>query len=399
MNARTTHPTAPLKALLLPRVNELARRIIGTPGLELTFNARGALLTAFSEIASSGAGSKVLLPAFHCPSAVSPALHAGLQPVFYRIGRDLSIDYEDLMSKADTGIAAVLVIHFFGIAADLAPLAALRGAGVKIVEDCSHSFLAVDPIRLTGHTDSDYRIYSFWKTAPSGVGGGLLRSAATLMKGTSTQRGKAPLAARARNYKRLIEESVEHSNHRILRSVMRSVEAARMSLKPTTQGAVAPVRPDPMRGEDYYPIEPHVSSGAMPGHSRRIIESLNLEVIANQRRANFARYSAQAGSLNPMQPLVTSLPRSTCPWVYPVLLHNRSNIDFNLKAAGVQLHTFGIYLHSALFRQTDALTVSNAQFLANELLCLSVHQDMTTSDIDQAVEVIQREVRNHPRRS
>ena len=163
--------------------NKTARGLLDTPGLELTFNGRGALLRAFTEVAALPRGKKVLVPAFHCPSAIAPALFAGLDPVFYRIRRDLTIDYEDVLAKADLAVSAILVIHFFGVAPDLTPLEPLRRTGTVFIEDCSHSFLQANPVCLAGSPASDYRVFSFWKLAPSGVGGGLLRSSTGALPG------------------------------------------------------------------------------------------------------------------------------------------------------------------------------------------------------------------------
>lgn len=385
------HPVAAPRLLFLPRAQPRAHELLATPGLELTFNARGALIRAFAEIAAGTERRKVLVPAFHCPSVIGPALHAGLEPVFYRIGRDLSIDHDDLLAKADAQTAAVLVIHFFGIAPDLAPLAPLRRAGVRLVEDCSHAFLRAGPLALAGSAASDFRIYSFWKTVPSGVGGGLLRAQQSVRRAVLPP---APWSARARSYKRLLEESIEHRGVGLVRWAMHGVEASRAWLRRAPALAAAgdaESLPLLRHGEVYYPLEPKVSCAAMPAHCRRLIEASDLETIVARRRANFERYAAQADLLQPLGPLVASLPARACPWVYPVLLENRSATDFRLRAAGVQLHTFGIYLHSALFARTDPRTVDDAVFLAEHVLCLAIHQDLGSADIDRAVQAIRNE--------
>lgn len=384
------HPTAPLKSLLFPRPQAATIRLLQTPGLELTFNARGALLAAFSEIAAKG-GRKVLVPAFHCPSAISPVLLAGLEPVFYRIKRDLTIDYMDLLSMVDPSVSAVLVIHFMGLIPNLAPLATLQRTGVVIVEDCSHSFFEINPIRLTGHPGSDYRIYSFWKILPCGVGGGLLRSVSVLRAGAHPARGQAPLKQRLRNYKHLMEASIEHSGFSAMLAPMRLLESIRNRLrKPRRLPDID--RAAILRGEDYYPVEPELMHSTIPAYVIKIMENSDLEAVARQRRLNYARFSAQAGLLGAMQPLAPPLSAHSCPWVFPVLLKGRDGIDRKLKTAGVQLHTFGLYLHSALFDKGDARTVADAQFLAEHVLCLSVHQDLTEDNIDQAVHTIQHEI-------
>jgi perosamine synthetase len=390
------HPVPALKQLLLPGSNETARRLLRSPELDLSFNGRGALLRVFLEIAASSSGrTKVLLPAFHCPSAVEPALHAGLQPVFYRVRRDLSIDGDDLIAKADANTAAVLVIHFFGIAPDLAPIEPLRAAQIRVVEDCSHAFVQVDPCELSGDPSSDFRIYSFWKTVPCGIGGGVRRAEPGVRTAVES---RAPWAARARNYKRLFEEAADREGPALLRAALASLKVPRLFSIAASPGGSAPSEQNLLRhGEQYYPLDAEVSRAAMPTHSRRIIEGSDIEAIARRRRENFAHYASAQARMQPMRPLLSSLPHRACPWVYPVLIEDRSLVDHRLRARGVALHTFGIYLHSALFAGTDERTVADALFLAQRVLCLAIHQDLETQDIDRSVATI-REVLDDGRR-
>lgn len=378
------HPITPLASLGLPRQNELSTALLATAGLELSFNARGALLAAFTEIARQGR-RKVLLPAFHCPSAISPALMAGLQPVYYRIRRDLGIDIDDVLAKADTDTAAILVIHFFGFAPPLAALAPLDAKGIRLVEDCSHSYVAADTLELAGSPQSDYRIYSFWKITPSGVGGGIWRRDHAPAE---PPRRQARASARLRNYKRQLEESIHHSGNSVLQALLQAADAARNSLKAADAAAPA-VEPDLEHGENYYPVQQGLAQAAMPAHVRRILGAADIASITRARRENFRAYLRSARRLSPMQGLAPALPASTCPWVYPVLLENRAQWDHRMRDAGVALHTFGIYLHSSLFQGQDRNAIGDARFLAERMLCLSIHQDLSVADIEANCNLIE----------
>lgn len=371
------------------------RELLATQGLELTYNARGALLTAFEEIRASvpkGGPTTILMPAFHCPSAVTPALMAGLKPLFYRIRPDLSIDWEDVNNKTTDATAAILLIHFFGVAPDLTSLASIRGRGVRVVEDCSHAFVSANPLALAGHADSDYRVFSFWKLTPSGVGGGLLRTKSTTAH--QIRRLQAPLRDRLRNYKTLLEEAVQERPFLGLRAGFNTIERARNAFKvhraETESGSVSMES-----GEAYYPVHFSLARAAMPAHVRRVIESCDLNEISLRRRANFSRYSDQLDKLAPMKPLIPKLDQTTCPWVYPVLLPNRDALDRKLREAGMALHTFGIYLHSKLFESTDLKTIADAKFLAQNTLCLAIHQGITLAQIDRGCLAAQRLLSSH----
>lgn len=387
----SSHPVAPIRDLLLPRRLEPAVDLLNSPGLELTYNARGALLNACTEIARNGK-PEILLPAFHCPSGITPAIRAGLKPVFYRIQRDLKVDYEDLLSKVGPNTGAVLVIHFFGIATDLRPLAQLRGNGITIVEDWSHSFIHGKPLKLAGTDTSDYRVYSFWKLVPSGVGGGLMRGGLFRDLVPSTRR-RTPLGQQLVNFKKLFEEALEHSDYRIAHEVFSKIEQVRLAFKSaprdTTQVEQA------LRGEDRYPLDNRLANSAMPALARRIIESSDLNEVARRRRTNFRLYVKLLSDFGPLQMLHPELPEKACPWVFPVLLQGRDAIDHRWRDAGVALHTFGIYLHSALFDTADDQTIGDAKFLANNILCLAIHQDISEEEIGIAAGIIRSSLSRH----
>ena len=145
----SAHPSATLGEILMPRARSASQAVLNVPGLEFTYNGRGALLRACTEIAHRGKRN-ILLPAYHCPSGITPAIEAGLNPVFYRIRRDLSIDFDDLRAKVDANTAAILVIHYFGVASDLRPFQVLREGGVALIEDWSHSFSSRNSTHTVG---------------------------------------------------------------------------------------------------------------------------------------------------------------------------------------------------------------------------------------------------------
>lgn len=395
------HPTAPLAALLWPAARPANLPLFQTPGLELTLNARGALYLACSEVADHRR-TKILLPAFHCPSAITPALAAGLQPVYYRIKPDLSIDLDDVLAKADAQTAAVLIIHFFGIAPDLQALGALASQGIKIIEDCSHSFLQASvPLRLAGSPASDFRIFSFWKIVPSGVGGGLLRRQPPQQTASAPQLRSTPWSVSLKNYKLLLEESVEKSDMAWAKLALNGLERVRKSVRPATSNkptAQTLHQSDRQvalleNGEAYYPFHQERANCRIPPHVQRILLAADLAQIVNARRANFLAFAAHQSDLSPMRALRLGLAPDDCPWVYPVLLQGRSALDHKLRAAGVSLHTFGIYLHSTLFKSGHQTAIADAVQLARRTLCLAVHQDLTVADIERSCQTIRSTLR------
>jgi perosamine synthetase len=385
--APAAHPVASIAEIVWPVPQIASKLLLADPGLEFTYNGRGALFTVCQEIVSKGKRN-ILLPAYHCPSGVTPAIRAGLTPVFYRIRRDLTVDYEDLFAKVGPDTAAVLVIHYFGLATDLEPLKVLRKRGIDLIEDWSHSFLHVSPLRLAGG-DSDYRIYSFWKLVPCMVGGGLWR------RDVDDQRLRKampapPMRERVVRLKRMLEEALSHSDHKRSKALVARLEATRLALRRPAATAALYVGEGTRPGESHYPFDLILANSRIPGTARKILHATDFARLAQKRRDNFSLYGRLLSNTGKLQVLHSRLTAEVCPWVFPVLLQQRNEIDYLWRAQGVALHTFGIYLHSALFKSTDEATIADAKFLSDHLLCLAIHQDIGTAQIDCSAATINR---------
>lgn len=384
----SAHPVAGIGEFLWPREHaETSALLQDAPGLSLSYNARGALLEVGQELVADRQGrDEVLVPAFHCPSGITPLIEAGLRPVYYRIRTDLSIDVEDLLTKVGRRTRAVVVIHFFGFETDLQPFQSLRSHGVSLVEDWSHSFLHVAPLRLP-RPQGDYQVFSFWKLAPCGVGGGLRRL--TKPSGQGWSRGRTSWREGAVRFKRELEEVLAHSPHRSGAAIFSTLERMRLALRsrPAEPSATAG-NAQPLLGEDHYAFDRALAAAAMPNWAKRRLFCTDLADVATKRRDHFATYARLLPQNNDFRLLRKDLTGDVCPWVFPVLLKNRDQIDRQWRAAGVPLHTFGIWLHSSLEQDTDKATRDDAALLASELLCLSIHQGLEMCHIEHAAHVI-----------
>jgi dTDP-4-amino-4,6-dideoxygalactose transaminase len=377
------HPSVSPRELLFAHAHPSAVALLSTPGLQTTMNARSAINLACRELRSAER-DEILLPGFHCPSVVMPAIAAGLKPVFYRVRPDLSVDVEDVLSKTGPRTAALLIIHFFGHATDLTPFKALVQSGLAIIEDWSHSFLRPDTLGLTG-SHEHYRVYSFWKLLPTLIGGGLVRPGGR-QPARPLQRARLARSDIAR-VKALAETAIMSKGSRWMQRGYTLLEGARLKMKPQRPLRTAPEQDLRERGEDYYPFDIGQAELDMPALIRRLTAASDLRAIADRRTANQAIYAERLRGHPHATPAYSQAPEAV-PWVFPVLVEERDRVDRRWKARGVALHTFGIYLHSLLFQQADAATVADARYLANHLLCLSVHQDLHPRQIETACEIL-----------
>lgn len=138
----------------------------GTHALELALLALGI-----------GSGREVICPSFTFVSTANAILRAGARPVFADIEeRTLGLDPADVERRAGPRTAALLPVHYGGIAAEMDPLLELaRRRGLRLVEDAGHALGAAYGGRPLG-TLGDAGCFSFHETknVTCGEGGALV---------------------------------------------------------------------------------------------------------------------------------------------------------------------------------------------------------------------------------
>lgn len=128
----------------------------------------------------SASGGKILLPAYigyssHEGSGVfDPVREVGTPYLFYRLTKDLQINFEDISRKIKENPGAILLlIHYFGFQdkqlAEIKKIA--RANNMLIVEDFAHAFFT---FWHTQEITFDYGIFSLHKLFPLPDGGALL---------------------------------------------------------------------------------------------------------------------------------------------------------------------------------------------------------------------------------
>lgn len=160
-------------------------------------SAREGMQDLLQERLRNHPGLRVLLPSFigwspnEGSGVLDPVRAAGLDPIFYRLHRDLTVDLEDLDRRLDAGPALVLLIHYYGRtlpqleqATDLA-----HSRGAVVVEDLAHGFFTARAEGPAGRS-GDVLMYSLHKMFPTpGALGGMLtyRNRALLTGQASTR--------------------------------------------------------------------------------------------------------------------------------------------------------------------------------------------------------------------
>jgi len=83
-----------------------------------------------------GEGDEVLVPAFTWVSTANVVLYCGAKPVFVDVDqRTYNINPDDIKSKLTTKTKAIIVVHLFGLCADMDEIRSQIPKDIKIIED------------------------------------------------------------------------------------------------------------------------------------------------------------------------------------------------------------------------------------------------------------------------
>jgi dTDP-4-amino-4,6-dideoxygalactose transaminase len=122
-----------------------------------------------------GPGDEVLLPSYVCSAPLHAVYHSGATPILVDVDpTNGNIDPEDLKKRLTSKSKAIIVIHLFGLPANVREISAL---GLPVIEDCAQALGAELASRKVG-TFGRVAICSFYATKiiTTGEGGMLLSS-------------------------------------------------------------------------------------------------------------------------------------------------------------------------------------------------------------------------------
>ena len=157
------------------KVEARLERLLGASHVLLTTSCTHALELALMAH-GIGPGQEVICPSFTFVSTANAVLRVGARPVFADIEEcTLGLDPDDVAERLSPRTAALMPVHYGGVAPDMDRLSALaRQARLKVIEDAAQGLLAEYRGRALG-TLGDAGCFSFHETknVSCGEGGAL----------------------------------------------------------------------------------------------------------------------------------------------------------------------------------------------------------------------------------
>ena len=376
---------APLGGARLPSVLDAGASRLVTSG-------RIAIGMALREM-GLGPGDAVLVPAYHTLSMVAPLLWAGVEPVFYEVRPDATVDPRELERRRTPAVRAVLATHYFGFHQDMAALRAwCDGAGVRLVEDCAHCWFGELQGRPVGAW-GDYAIASSMKFYPAYEGGCLVSARHALAAPPAQSAG---LGFEAKSALAALERAFAHDRLGLLEALLalplRLKDAlwqrAKRSKAKAGAGAARPAAAAlaPDSSDSSVRFDPAWLDRRSALFSRAVLRLANPARIVGARRANYRRLEAALAGLPGLRPLHPALPDGVCPWVLPMLCEAPEPLFAALQARGVPLLRFASVHDPA----THAFPTSAA--LVRQVLGFPVHQELREEELRWLCESIRAAV-------
>lgn len=347
-------------------------------------SARFAIALALAQM-KIGPHDKVLVPAFHCTSMVSPILHVGATPVFYRIRPDTSIDLDSVGALLDASVKAILVPNYFGFPQDLQGIRTFCDKhGIFMLEDCAHAFFGECGGKPLG-SFGDYAVASTWKFFPVLDGGCLVSSRRPLDRASLRALGPYQEIKLVVN---TLERACEYGRLPLLKLLTSLPGRVRALLKrnrqdprnqehgaPATQASVAVDEPR---------FDSHLADKLPSYISRIVVRFAGKRRAAIKRRENYLYLQARLGALDGIRFLHPTLGDGIYPYVFPVVV-DAPEIAFPiLKNRGVPILRFGEFLWPGI----DETVCPVSADLSRRVFQFPCHQELTTSELDWMVDEI-----------
>ena len=336
----------------------------GWPGSDVRLFSRARYaLASYLEAAGLAQGT-LYVPAYICAEAVAGLGTNGPRVRYYPLGQHLAPDWAWLAGREFGDRDSLLLVHYFGFPNDVdRALELCRDRGLRLIEDCAHSFLTTREGRAIG-TFGDAGLYAYHKLLPIPDGAGLVRRSSP----GADVLGPAPRSGLA--------EGDVIARQLVKFGIYRAGLARLMLYRLRRNG---------------HDSAAHLVVGAgrgISGASARLLRALagELDGIAARRRDNYRALASAFRDFPEASPLFPDLEDGVCPYAFPVQVEDRAEIIDRLRREGVAAYRWPD-LPPEVAGSSD---FPNANRLAGRVMMLPVHQDVGPKDVARIVDACAR---------
>lgn len=361
--------------------------VLDAPHVAFTTSGRMATALALQHL-GVGPGDEILLPAYHCPTMVYPVQWTGATPRYYQLSAGLEANLSDLRQKLNRHTRAVVVTHYFGFAADLAPLRTLCDEfGLALIEDCAHALFGGSTARPIGST-GDYAVSSLMKFLPVAEGG-CLSSGKHRVDSISQRSGG--IGFELKSAINALEISVSFGRLQGVGLALRSLMAAKDLLLSSSRHK-SPLKPQQAAqesGQENDPIDfdARFVGVRMTAFSRLVAACVSLDHNRAQRRKNYKHLQDAFSALKGCRALKSHLDDDVVPYVFPLWVDRPDTAWASIQRAGLPMMRW-----DRLFTHPDDEPCRNSMDFARHVVQIPCHQELNDDELADLVRGMTRAV-------
>ncbi len=348
---------------------------LNAPQRQYFYRARNAIYHVFRALGFEN-GDTVLMPDYHNTNEVAAVRASGATVRFYRIGRNLEPDLEDLGRLVKSSNArALFAIHYFGWPQPVKELLALCEAhGMFLFEDCALALLSETLGRPLG-SFGKYATYCLYKTLPVPNGGVLVQNGPRLR---SLDRLELTPCGAPTLLGRTLELLLER-----LRDNSYLTGQVAFAVKRALGWALRALRVDRVPFGDIG-FDPSRVDVAMSPLSFRLLEGFDYDAIRQRRQENFLMLRERLDGAATLFP--REVQAGMCPTIFPMLVPDKVAAARALRERGIAAMEFWNFGDP----ETRGKEFADAQFLHDHVLELPIHQDITPPQVEYMAEQVLR---------
>ncbi len=332
-----------------------------------------------------GPGDRVLVPAYHCTSMVSPAIWTGAECDFFRIRSDTSVDLEDIQSRLDDRTRVLMVPHYFGFPQQSRQLREFCDRHrLLMLEDCAHAFFGVQDEKPLGGF-GDYAIASPMKFFPIFDGGCLVSTRhplpdTLLLGGGAAFQFKAAL----NNLEKALQYGRLRPANLLLRLPLYVKDRLWSSIKSHSRDSGSRFIQSPPSSEGGFDFDPDWINKKISLSSLWLLKLSSTQRIIELRRRNYFRLLEALQDLPGGRPLHPALPEHVVPYMFPMYVDDPATVFPVLMRQGVPMLRFAEQLWPSM--EPDRCTVSKRY--SQHLFQFACHQELQSWELDWMIERI-----------
>jgi perosamine synthetase len=361
--------------------------MLSLPGLQFSTSGRASILLVLESL-GVGSGDAVLLPTYHCPTMVSPAVELNAVPLFYPLDAQGTPDLAWLSQQDLSQVKVMLAAHFFGLPQPMATIKAWCDArGIALIEDCAHALFGRSDGQAIGSWGTA-SIGSLTKFLPVPEGGCLvLNRAAPAPRLTAASSGTKLKAWVDVLHVGAVQKRLTGLNHLISAALgtLRWLRGGAALVPEAPAHYNAPPEIDLKNeapGSDYLVDAPLAHRELTPLCCTMALHLPRARIVA-KRRQHYEFFLRHTQGFPGLRPLLPTLPADSAPYVFPLWTEHPDPGYTELRRLGMP-----VFRWNRVWPGVPQLRHDQGMLWSHHVLQLACHQDMTPTELQTLLDAV-----------